>query len=69
MAVSDRFQRASIYAFVTAFIVGLILLVVTVSPLIRPGFLQTAALALVVSYAILVALIAIWYWVLKLIGK
>lgn len=69
MAVSDRFQRASIYAFVTAFVVGLVLLVVTISPLIRPGYARTAALALIASYAILVGLIAIWYWVLKLMGK
>ena len=69
MAVSDRFQRASLYAFVTAFIVGLILLLATISPLIRPSYLRTAALALVASYAVLVALIGIWYWVLKLIGK
>lgn len=69
MAVSDRFQRASLYAFVTAFIVGLVLLLATVSPLIRPGYLRTAALALVASYAILIALIGVWYWVLKLLGK
>jgi hypothetical protein len=69
MAVSDRFQRASFYAFVTASVVGLVLLMVTISPLIRPGYMRTAAFALVASYAILVFLIAIWYWVLKLLGK
>jgi len=37
--------------------------------LIRPGYLRTAALALVASYAVLVALIGLWYWVLKLLGK
>jgi hypothetical protein len=69
MAVSDRFQRASIYAFVTAFLVGLVILVMTISPLIRPGYLRTAAITLIASYVILVAFIAIWYWVLKLLGK
>ena len=69
MAVSDRFQRASLYAFITVFFVGIILLVVTVSPVMRPGYLRTAALALVASSAMLVALIGIWYWVLKRLGK
>ncbi|MDP3769249.1 MAG: hypothetical protein Q8S13_14650 [Dehalococcoidia bacterium] len=69
MAVSDRFQRASLYAFVTALFVGVVLFAVTISPLAKPGYLRTAAIVLVASYAILVALIGIWYWVLKLLGK
>ena len=69
MAVSDRFQRASLYAFITAFFVGVILLVVTISPVMRPGYLRTAAFALVASCALLVGLMAIWYWVLKLLRK
>jgi len=69
MPVSDRFQRASLYAFITAFFVGIILLIVTVSPVMPPGYLRTAAIALVASCALLVALIGVWYWVLKLLKK
>lgn len=69
MAVSDRFHRASLYALVTALIAGIALLVVTISPVIRPGYLRTAALVLVASYAILIVLIGAWYWALKLLGK
>lgn len=69
MVGSDRLQRATLYAFGTAIVLGIILLGFTIGPLIRPGYFRTAIIVLAGSYAILVGLIAVWYWGLKILGK
>lgn len=69
MATSDRLQRASLCAFVTAFLAGIILLGFTISPVVSVAYFRTAMIVLVGSYAILVALIAAWYWTLKVCGR
>lgn len=69
MIASDRIERASFWALVTAFLAGLTLFAFTMSPVLPAHFFRTALIVLVGTYAGLAALIAVWYFTLKVCGK
>jgi hypothetical protein len=69
MNLSDRWQRASLYSLMTAVAVGIIGLLLTISPIFRPGYLRLAVIAFVVTCVILVALTVAWYWVLRILNR
>ena len=64
----ERWRRAGGFAAVTALVIGLGLLVVTVHAT-QANYLRTAAIAFVVSMAILAGLTLFWFWILKLRGQ
>jgi hypothetical protein len=64
----ERWRRAGSYAAVTALIVGLGLLLVTVHAT-EASYLRTAAIAFVVSVVVLAGLTVFWFWILKLRGR
>jgi hypothetical protein len=64
----ERWRRAGFYATVTALVVGLATVAVTVNST-QPHYLRMAAVAFVASVAILVTLTVAWFGVLKLWGR
>ena len=64
----ERWRRAGSYAAVTALVVGLGLLVVTIHAT-QANYLRTAAIAFVVSMVVLAGLTLFWFWILKLRGQ
>ena len=64
----ERWRRAGGFAAVTALVIGLGLLVVTV-PATQANYLRTAAIAFVVSMVVLAGLTLFWFWILKLRGQ
>ncbi len=69
MNVSERWHRASLYSLMTAVAIGIVGLLVTVSPVFRPGYLRTASLVFIGSCVVIAALMVAWYWLLKALGK
>jgi len=63
----ERWRRAGVYAAVTALIVGLGLLLVTVHAT-QANYLRVAVIAFVVSVVVLAGLTLFWFWILKLRG-
>ena len=66
---SDRLERASFWALVTAFLAGIAFFAFTISPVLPANYFRNVLIGLVGSYAVLVALIAVWYTTLKVCGK
>lgn len=66
---SSRLERASFWALVTAFLAGMTFWGFTMSPVLPANFFRTALIVLVGSYAGLAALIAVWYFTLKVCGR
>lgn len=64
----ERWRRAGGFAAVTALVIGLGLLVVTVHAT-QANYLRTAAIAFVVSMVVLAGLTLFWFWILKLRGQ
>jgi hypothetical protein len=69
MNVSDRWQRAALYSLMTAGGVGIIGLLLTVSPVLRPGYFRIVVVVFFATCVVLVALTAAWYWALRLLGR
>lgn len=69
MIASGRLERASVWALVTALVAGIILFGYTMRPVMSATYFGTALIVLVGSYAALSALIAVWYFTLKVCGK
>lgn len=64
----ERWRRAGGFAVVTALVIGLGLLIVTVHAT-QANYLRTAAIAFVVSMVVLAGLTLFWFWILKLRGQ
>lgn len=64
----ERWRRATLCAAVTALVIGVVTLLLTIRP-VNPGFVRTSAIALVASAGLLFGLSLLWYWVLKLLRR